>query len=69
MVRVKKTVAELLASLDLNAMTFESMIRDLDWAARERERLRVKDARYRKIAKEEKEKAAALALQAATGQQ
>lgn len=69
MVRVKKTIPELLAGLDMKSITFESMLRDLDWAARERERLRVKDARYRQIAKEAKEKAAALAQQAATGQE
>lgn len=63
----KKTLAELIAALDSSTLTLADILHDLEWAARERKRCKVKDEKYKQKAKEAKEAAdAAKALQDAT---
>jgi len=60
----KKTLAELIAALDSSTLTLADILHDLEWAARERERCRLKDTRKRKAMKESKEAATAATLAA-----
>lgn len=51
----QKTLAELIAALDSSTLTLADILKDLEWASRERERLRVKEARKRERTRTAKE--------------